>query len=389
MSLHTSVFLSVLCVSAVNISLAGQLNPPAGPIAPTPGPEPRIVINATNTPGDADSLFKITQAGSYYLTGNITGVAAKHGIEIAVGGVTIDMMGFELRGVAGSLDGITNIGLNNGNVAVRNGAVCGWGGDGVDLTATGGSGANVSDVFACDNGVVGIIGTFFSTITRCVVQNNGSHGIDCRTGAVIASCIASNNGGDGISADGSASVADCSAYENGGDGVSASDSSVVARCTAYNNAASGITLNTTGSATDCVVQTNGGHGISTNDGCTIVSCAARFNTLDGIRVTDDCIVRDNACTNNGAASGSGAGVHAVGLGNRIEGNRCANADIGIDVDSADNFIARNTCGGNTTNWAIAAGNACLVVVVTPNVAFSGDSGGTSPGSTNPNANFTD
>jgi hypothetical protein len=42
---------------------AGPLSPPAGPIAPTPGPEPRIAINAVNTPGDANSLYKITQPG--------------------------------------------------------------------------------------------------------------------------------------------------------------------------------------------------------------------------------------------------------------------------------------------------------------------------------------
>jgi len=67
---------------------AGPLDPPAGPVTSTyktlTEVEPRTAINTTNTPGDADSLFKITQPGSYYLTGNITGVAAKHGIEIAV-----------------------------------------------------------------------------------------------------------------------------------------------------------------------------------------------------------------------------------------------------------------------------------------------------------------
>jgi len=58
---------------------AGDLNPPPGPVASTMKTlsevEPRIAVNSINTPGDADSLFKITQPGSYYLTGNITGVA--------------------------------------------------------------------------------------------------------------------------------------------------------------------------------------------------------------------------------------------------------------------------------------------------------------------------
>src|SRR6187397_3128637 len=77
---------------------AGDLNPPAGPVGSTmknlSDVEPRIAVNATNTPGDADSVFKITQSGSYYLAGNITGVSAKYGVEIAASGVTLDLNGF-------------------------------------------------------------------------------------------------------------------------------------------------------------------------------------------------------------------------------------------------------------------------------------------------------
>src|SRR5437762_13979859 len=93
------------------IASAGNLNPPAGPVTPTMKTltevEPRIAINATNTPGDSDSLFKITQPGSYYLTGNITGVAGKHGIEIAASGVTLDLNGFDLLGAPSSLDRVS------------------------------------------------------------------------------------------------------------------------------------------------------------------------------------------------------------------------------------------------------------------------------------------
>jgi len=79
------------------VSMAGDLNPPAGPIVPTMKPldqvEPRVVISTANTPGDADSLFRITQPGSYYLTGNVAGVAGKSGIEVAAADVTIDRIG--------------------------------------------------------------------------------------------------------------------------------------------------------------------------------------------------------------------------------------------------------------------------------------------------------
>ena len=54
--------------AATMVSFAGPLDPPAGPVASTyktlTEVEPRIAINATNTPGDADSIYKVTQPGS-------------------------------------------------------------------------------------------------------------------------------------------------------------------------------------------------------------------------------------------------------------------------------------------------------------------------------------
>ena len=45
--------------------------------------EARIPIDATNTPGDATSSFKIIAPGSYYLTGNVTGESGKNGLSVA------------------------------------------------------------------------------------------------------------------------------------------------------------------------------------------------------------------------------------------------------------------------------------------------------------------
>ena len=77
---------------AVSSSFAGSLAPPGGAVSSTmkdlDAVEPRVEINQINTPGDVDSLFKITQPGSYYLGGNVTGVVNKHGIKIAANSVT-------------------------------------------------------------------------------------------------------------------------------------------------------------------------------------------------------------------------------------------------------------------------------------------------------------
>src|SRR5262245_58582086 len=89
-SVTLPVCLSILIIG-VWIASAGDLNPPPGPVTPTMKTlvevEPRIAINNVNTPGDADSTFKIVQSGSYYMTGNITAIAGRIGIEVAANNV--------------------------------------------------------------------------------------------------------------------------------------------------------------------------------------------------------------------------------------------------------------------------------------------------------------
>src|SRR5437016_4087567 len=152
------------------IALAGPINPPAGPVTGTyktlAEVEPRTAVNATNTPGDATSLFKIIQPGSYYLTGNVAGVSSKSGIVIAADNVSVDLMGFALQGVVGSLDGIATDAAHK-NLTVRNGAVSGWGQDGIDLMQGAAStGSLIEGVHASGN-ARGIVVGFASVIRRC------------------------------------------------------------------------------------------------------------------------------------------------------------------------------------------------------------------------------
>jgi parallel beta-helix repeat protein len=312
----------------------GSLTPPGAP-APTMKSldqieaklEKRTPIDATHTPGDADSIFKITQPGSYYLTANVTGVNAKYGIEIAASGVTVDLNGFDLVGVPGSLDGVAATPLNLINVNVRNGSVRSWGGNGINLLDAATSATNVADIVASQNAGGGIKMGFGGAITRCTCHNNTGFGIAGASGTVI---------------------------------------------------------------TECASNTNGSHGITTGSGCTISRNTVRSNQGDGINFFNQCLVLNNTCSLNGNGAGDGAGIHAsVGASdNRIEGNNCTGADRGIDVDTAGNIIVRNTCSGNTNNWDVVAGNVILVVNATTAVAVTGNSGGTAPGSTDPSANFT-
>jgi hypothetical protein len=169
---------------------AGDLNPPAGPVSSsmkTLGEiEPRIAINGINTPGDALGLFKITQRGSYYLTGNITGVVGKDGIEIAASGVTLDLNGFDLLGVAGSWDGVhVTLGTLT-NIAVVNGSIRSWGGDGVDLGTNGALNCRVADLLASGNTGSGITTNNGSTITNCSAYQNTGTGISSGTSCTVS-----------------------------------------------------------------------------------------------------------------------------------------------------------------------------------------------------------
>jgi len=413
---------AALTLTAAGLLFAGPLDPPAGPVTSTyktlQEVEPRIAISATNTPGDADSLFKITQRGSYYLTGNITGVAGRHGIEIAANGVTLDLMGFDLVGSAevAALDGVS-LGVGNlANITIRNGSVRGWGGAGVDLETFGADNSAVIDVRASGNAGSGILAHTGCTITGCTAYDNGGNGITTDNGCTISNCTASFNTANGISTGNTCTITGCSAYANGGNGISTNSVCTITGCSASQNSGDGILISS-GTINNCMAWGNDGNGISAGGSATITSChsianqangisagsgctisnnSVRASNLNGIAVTGDCLVLANACSVNGfpgigGGIGDGAGIHATGADNRIEGNNCTDADRGIDVDVAGNIIIRNTCSGNTINWSIAIGNSFgPIVVAGTNAAVVNTNGAVAGnlGSTDPNANFS-
>jgi hypothetical protein len=436
----------VTVIAGAWLAHAGDLNPPAGPILPTMKTldevEPRIAINATNTPGDADSLFKITQPGSYYLTGNITGVAAKHGIEIEVGGVTLDLNGFDLVGIAGmgAFDGVSVTVPSLTNIAIVNGSVRNWGSNGVNLamnfggnhgsctavrasgnTGVGIGGSTVTNCMADNNTGAGIVGVAVTncvaggntgggiggyTVTNCAAGGNTGYGIRLNVGGTATNCSASGNNGDGILVStggypgGSGTITHCAARLNQGAGIRVGHGATISECSVGENTA-GIIADTGCTVSNCSVYSNKGHaslslGIGVGDGSTVAGCTVRENDIAGIVCTSQCVVRDNNCTDNGGLTpGGGAGIHVQGAGNTIQGNKCFGSGFGVgrgvDVDGAGNIIIKNTCSGNGTNWDIAANNLYgpIIDLTAPgSAAISGNSAPDSTGSTHPNANFT-
>ncbi len=400
----------------------GALTPPGAP-APTMKTldqldakldaklESRIAINATNTPGDAISLFKITQPGSYFLTGNIIGISGKHGIAIASSGVSLDLNGFDLVGVPGSLDGVSATVFDLTNIAVINGSVRSWGGDGVDLRTNFTRNSRVVDVQATENGGSGIRVHFGCTVLNCSAAGNSAGGIAANASCMISNSLALQNTGAGITTIAGCTVLHCSASSNLGSGFAIGDGCTVSNCVAESNNNAGFTVafgcTVTHSAThqntgdgmdigggctilNCSAYQNFGYGILTNNSCVVADCTAKSNTLDGIICVASCLIRGNVCSSNGSVSSVG-GIHATGGQNRIEGNTCTSSGRGVTVDVAGNFIIKNTCSGNTTDWVLAAGNVFGPIVDRRSFLSStvnGFSATSTLGTTEPNANFS-
>ncbi|QQS07825.1 MAG: right-handed parallel beta-helix repeat-containing protein [Phycisphaerales bacterium] len=350
---------------------AGPLNPPAGPITGTGKTltevEPRIAINSTNTPGDADSLFKITQPGSYYLTGNISGVVGRSGLKIQADGVTVDLNGFKLIGVAGSLDGV-NIPNVQRSVTVRNGTIADWGGDGVNgaFSLVLGEFENLN-VLNCGGSAISI--NDIGVVRHCNVYNNAT-GITVGSRTLITGCTATFNSSTGIAMGHASTVIDCVVGNNTGRGI--------------------IALGGGGAILDSTVFGNGNEGINADTRMTVARCTVTVNSLHGIVLGTGCVAKDNTCAFNGNF-GFGAGINVIGSDNRIEGNTCTTADRGIDVDAAGNIIIKNTCTGNTTNWDIVANNIYGPIIdrsAPASPAVLGNAAASTLATTDPNANFT-
>ncbi len=356
---------------------AGPLSPPPGAVASTGRFGPRVEINATNTPGTGTTLFSIAQPGSYYLAENVTGVSGKFGILIEADNVTVDLMGFTLIGVPGSVDGIKVSG-NHNNIVLRNGTMSDWGEHGVDFSNPGNT--MLQNLHSFNNGRVGIGAGTGSTATDCTAEKNGEGGIVAGDGTTITNCTARENTGPGIKVHSGCTVSDCTASLNTGNGIDAGPGSTATGCSSYDNGGTGIEVDAGSTVAHSTANENGGHGIKATEGCTIVNCTAKsngdhgihaaegtantvrgctasFNKSNGIGVRVNSLVVGNCCGNNGVDPDDAAGIHVGHNDNRIEGNNVTDNDRGIDVDGTDNIILKNTARGNTTNYDIVAGNA--------------------------------
>lgn len=264
---RTIAALGALAAAAATLA-AGPLDPPPGPIEPTMKTldevEPRRPINSTETPGNALTVYRITQPGSYYLTDNVGVFESQNvGIEIAASNVTIDLNGYTIRAFgAAATEGIQTDGPNRTGIRIRNGAITGFLINGIkldDLTRN----AVIEDVRITESGV-GIEAGLNARIRRCTVTGGTGDGIQVGDGAIIEDCLIAFN----LS------------------GIRTAAYAMIRGCVIRNNSSSGVVLD--GAACmvrDCVVTQNAGNGIIARADGSLIADNVVHGNATGISVT--------------------------------------------------------------------------------------------------------
>ncbi|TWT46100.1 hypothetical protein RAS1_25470 [Phycisphaerae bacterium RAS1] len=352
------------------LARAGDLNPPPGPITSTMKTlsqvEPRTPIGADTTPGGGSVLYRITQPGSYYLTGNIsTNLTA---VEIAASHVTLDLMGFDIAG-AGASDGVRAAeGVEN--IVVRNGTVRNFG-DGIDLSDA--TNKRIENVTAAGNASFGITAGSGASIVNCTLRNNSFIGVMAQGGAILTNCTAIDNPNIGFFVDG-AVVNGCLVTGSPNFGIFSFGESTFSGCSLIGNG-QGMFAGTRSVISNCTASSNDLDGIVTSAGSTIIGCTAAGNGGDGFEVAGDCVVLNSNASGNGTAgltsSRAGIRVNSLGERTRIDGNNITGNVTGIEIQSAGNLVVRNSASGNSmANFMIVVGNTVGPIVNAGNIGTS-------------------
>lgn len=360
--------------AAAALVTAGPLTPPSGPAGPTYRTlteiEPRTPVNQATCPGDEDSVLRISQPGTYYLTGNVIGVSGKSGIEIAVSGVVLDLNGFVVRGATGSLHGIA---AANGGVKISNGTVSLWGLNGI----TAGAFSDVRGVTAAGNAVGVELGAY-SSISDSVARQNQSHGIRLYSIGFATNCTALGNGlggtGHGFLIQNSGNtITGCRSASNKGDGFWSSAQNSFSGCVGSYNDGDGFEAMTC-MLTDCIASDNDEQGFYLLTGSVGKRCNATGNGYNGFLLAEAAVAEDCTASYNGSAAHVNwdAGIYVGGVNCRVAGNHSAQNRRGIVVPSALNaFVAQNTAAGNTlAAFVVSAGNDTGAVLTNPGTGFN-------------------
>ncbi|MEM8834457.1 MAG: right-handed parallel beta-helix repeat-containing protein [Planctomycetota bacterium] len=401
---------ATIVTSAAIVSHAGPLSPPAGPVASTAKPlgeiEPRVAINAVNTPGTIGTAFLISEPGSYYLTGNVSvtnGFAS--GITVISNDVTIDLNGFTLEGNGSSGDGIFANFAQPRNITVRNGTVRGFN-NGIRLRTDSING-RLEDLLVENNSAIGAQVGFDFSVRDCVFRDNGTTGFSARSRLSLKDSSFISNAVTGVSGENDSTVVNCIAHSSGGDdfrffgttifnncqsvaagleGFDLGERCQLINCTAFDSFFDGFSAQRS-VFQNCVTNGCGADGFDA-ELCTLSNCNATENLGVGFRLSN--------CTLLGSLAQENVGGGIVASGSNISGCTVSNnssmaaALPGISAMGTC-FVHRNIVFDNGGEGIVATGGGNSIV----QNSLRGDSAVNNSGSstvadgliTNPWANF--
>lgn len=387
--------IAALCAFAATLTTtahAGTLTPPPGAPASTNKTlqevEPRTPL--ANTIG----TITINQPGSYYLTDNLVSLDGI-GINIQTSGVTLDLNGHTLNGFATgnpAHHGIWVSGVSTGlPVVIKNGNIRAFDGDGINIP-NGNAAVVIENVHVvdCNNGFkincpvimekciardnagtgIRFNGDAKSTVTKCIANRNGEHGIFGNNGTIrdsaavlnaqagfkllrdviLIGCFAEQNA-SGFEAGDRAAFDSCVAGFNATDGFFAESLVVFTNCLASSNGGRGFRTNVASVVSNCTSRLNDSDGFFVGNSSVITACTSFNNGREGFRIGFDCRVTDCNADNNGRLVADGAGFRGSG-GTTIDSCNATDNDIGF-VGGTGGLVIRCTAAGNTTNYNMA------------------------------------
>lgn len=339
--------LTLFALAAIAAAPAlAQLDPPAGPVAPTfktlDQIEPSIPVGPDTTPGDEDSVYKITARGHYHLTGNIHEPRdGFHVIEIAASGVTLDLRGYTIRtNNLPSLSSIHAVGWSN--ITIKNGIVSPHA-NGYGINLAGGKWNVVENIHA-NYGICGIDAGAYATVRNCRVVRSLQTGIRVDEGSLVENCIIHDSpyaGSDGIHTGASSIVRNSTVSVWADNGILAGPDTRLIDCN-VRSVGVGININDGATITGCTVRGTDTYGIYALNGAHIESCRVVNAGEHGILAGHHNRIVNNAVKNSGQNDAESAAIFVFGEGNTVKDNTCTgNNTFGLRVTGTGNVLVSN------------------------------------------------
>ncbi len=329
-------------------AMAGDLVPPSG----SPQPTNRVQINQQTI---SSFPYVITQPGSYVFTSNITGVSGQHGIAINADNVTIDMNGFSLIGVEGSLTAMQPGGASNRhNLRVLNGKISDWGQFGIVFFED--DDCSVENVHVRNVGRDGFLMGDRARVINCSAILTGEDGFELGASAVVESSTADMNAESGFVVGSSSVVRGSVASNNGIDGfIGLGTSCLFTDSISFGNLGQGFVGPVGSTADHCVSRDNGGNGFRFSNGANITNCTSRFDVGHGIFVDVHSKVSNCTVTEPGMR-GITAGTVATIVNNTVRGA----GTIGIRADGSS-IVDSCAVASCVEEGVLLVGQECVVV----------------------------